>query len=427
MAHILIVEDEANIREVLKQVLEDEGHQVVVAGNGNAARTAYQAQSFDLLLLDIWMPDIDGLSLLTRWNQEGHRHMPVIIMSAFAEASYKARMTNLGVAAFLSKPMSYRSLIGTIERVLATPKTRLEAHIPGKLKGIAGDSATVHTLERRLAELALNRAPVLISLETGSPALECARIIAENDTTFVELTHAKRLYEAPLDILVEARGGTLFIANVAGLDRRQQAGLKIALDRCAEYGVRIICASTDPLGIRANDGSFSAEVYAAICDNAVRIPPLRERLEDIPTLVAHWLPDLTQAQQRGVRRLTPEAIHQIQVARAWTGNEAELHRQLTGLLLLSDKACLDEHDVRRYLGLDPEPIATEYVELFQLPMQEAVDHFRRDYLLALLQRFNYNKSAAAKYIGEDRTALYKKLERLGIPLNPTTVAAGIHQ
>ena len=141
MANILIVEDEPNIREVLKHSLEDEGHQVVVAGNGNAARAAYQTQRFDLLLLDIWMPDIDGLSLLTRWNQEGARTMPVIIMSAFAEASYKARMTHLGVAAFLGKPMSYQNLIGTVNRVLASPRTQLEAHVPGKLRGVAGESA----------------------------------------------------------------------------------------------------------------------------------------------------------------------------------------------------------------------------------------------------------------------------------------------
>ena len=420
MANILIVEDEANIRDTLKQILEDEGHQVVVAGNGNAARAAYQAQRFDLLLLDIWMPDIDGLSLLTRWNQEGQRTMPVIIMSAFAEASYKARMAHLGVASFLSKPMSYLDLTGAVEQVLASPQTRLEVHVPGKLNRIAGESAAIHTLERRLAELALNRAPVLISLEPGSPALECARIIADKDATFVELTRMERLYAAPIDILVEARGGTLFIANVAALDHRQQAGLKIVLHRCGEYGVRVICASTVPLGMSVNDSNFSAEVYAAICDNAVRIPPLRERLEDIQTLVERWLHDQTQAEQRNARSLTPAAIRQLQIARPWAGNEAELHRQLTGLLLLCDKDCLDERDVRQHMGIPQEPVGNELTDLIQIPMKEAVDSFRRLYLMALLKQFEYNKSALAAYIGMDRTSVHTLMRRLGIPLNPVT-------
>ncbi|MBM4190153.1 MAG: sigma-54-dependent Fis family transcriptional regulator [Betaproteobacteria bacterium] len=418
MTNILVVDDEEGIRSLISEILTDEGYTVALAGNGRQARELYASQVFDLLLLDIWMPDTDGLTLLKEWNAQGSRTMPVIIMSAFSEEGYRHRFYQMGVAAFLAKPMSYAALVNGVQDILSTPEQRLANADLKKSPGVLGDSAVARALELRLMELALTRNPVLMTLEPGSPGEACARRIAVGNNPFEVLKSPTDLAETPKQLLQRLRGGTLFIPNVASFDKRTQEGLALALERSAEFAVRIICGSEELLGLRVNEGTYSVRVYQAICDNAVRIPPLRDRLEDIPPLIVRWLPEVAREQGRGERGITPDALRELMTARPWHGNEAELRRQLAGLLLLSDQDCLDEHDVRRHLGMTTEePITSDLQHLLQMPMKKAVDHFSRQYLMALLQRFGNNKSAVAEYIGKDRTALHKILRRLDIPLH----------
>jgi two-component system, NtrC family, nitrogen regulation response regulator NtrX len=420
MAMILIVEDDLAIQGMLKEVLEDAGYEVLVASNGKTAHALYKAHAFDLLLLDIWMPDTDGLTLLHEWNTHGKRTMPALVMSSYDESAYKVRLATLGAAAFLSKPMPREVLLTAVSHALMSPNECLVAHVPGRLKASMGDSAAVHGLERRLAELALTRAPVLMTGEAGAPLLECAKIIAGGDTPFMvlDMEATTRLREATKDLLERVRGGCLFIPNVATLNQDAQNGLLIVLNRMTEYGLRVICGSEALLGVWANEGRFSKQVYAVICDNAVRIPPLRERREDIPVLLAEWLPEISKELGLGEYTFTPEAIHRLQTARDWLGNESELRRHLTGLLLLAENPCLDEAVVRRHLGVPAEsPLFDGFSQLFALPMTEAENGFARAYLIAVLERFNYNKTAVARFCGRDRSTIHNRINELGIPVN----------
>jgi two-component system, NtrC family, nitrogen regulation response regulator NtrX len=413
MATILVVDDEKSIRELIQQILQDEGHQVYVAGNGHSARALYLAHRFDLLLLDIYMPDIDGLSLLKGWNQQGQRTMPVIIMSAYADASYPHKFACLGVADFLNKPIAYKRLVDAVSTQLTAPCDRLIQVSIGQLKHDLGESALVHDLERNLAKCAASRQAVLLTHEQGAPVKACARLIAGNDPFFVIAPQALR--DAPRAVLDKANS-TVFIAQVSALDATAQRGLEILLDYAPGQGVRVICASEEPLGVCAHAGHFSQQAYATLYNNAVRIPALRERREDIPYLLKQWLPEILKEHEIGPRSLTVEAIRYLQTGFDYEGNEAELRRTLMGLLLLAPLAVLDEVDVRLHLGRT-HPVSVQdpmYGDLLGQPMDEAEAGFKRIYLSNLQHRFDGNNTKIAAFCGRHRSTIIAQIQALGL-------------
>lgn len=409
MSEILVVDDEPGIRTLMQEILEEEGYEVRLAENGAAARKAMQDKAPDLVLLDIWMPDLDGISLLKEWVSSGQANMPVIVMSGHGTIHTAVEATRLGAFDFLEKPVPYKRLLETVERALR--QARKPPVLPDALPEL-GSSEAVRLLAQKLKSAASTGAPILLLSEPGAGADACARFLHPPKTPLVEVKDPARLADAPLKLLAEARGGLLFVPEVGELTPLQQRGLQMVLAKAREYGVRVVCASSVNLARKTALGSYLPDLYNALARVAVRVPPLREHPEDIPLLV-----DRILSQVAGGRSVvfSDEALQALS-AYDWPSNLDELRNVVNSLALTAQGAPIEAKDVHAMLGLPErnEPVAIG-IQL-DLPLKQARDAFERAYLNALLKECGFAVSKAAERAGMERTAFYRKLKSLGITL-----------
>lgn len=408
MSEILVVDDEPGIRTLMQEILEEEGYEVRLAENGAAARKAMQDKAPDLVLLDIWMPDLDGISLLKEWVSSGQANMPVIVMSGHGTIHTAVEATRLGAFDFLEKPVPYKRLLETVERALR--QTRKPPTLPDALPEL-GNSESVRLLVQKLKSAASTGAPILLLSEPGAGADACARFLHPPKTPLVEVKDLARLADAPLKLLAKARGGLLFVPEVGELTPLQQRGLQMVLAKAREYGVRVVCASSVNLAKKTAQGGYSRDLYNALARVAVRVPPLREHPEDIPLLVDHIL----AAGGQSSVVFSDEALQALS-AYDWPGNLDELRNVVNSLALAAQGSPIQAQDVRAMLGLPErsEPVAIGIP--LDLPLKQARDAFERAYLNALLEECGFAVSKAAERAGMERTAFYRKLKSLGITL-----------
>src|SRR2546421_10857760 len=238
MAQILVVDDEVGIRELLSEILEDEGHQVALAESAADARRVRERARPDLVLLDIWMPDTDGITLLKEWAASGQLTMPVIMMSGHATIETAVEATRIGALDFLEKPIALQRLLTTVKRALRNPEA---TPAPQLTLAALGRSGVLADAKKRLAQLAQLAAPLMLRGERGMRPELFARLLVPAGAPFV--AGAEVLAEPPPAPLAQAAGGVPFLSRLTPLDRAEQRHLEVLLPRADKYKVRVVAFS----------------------------------------------------------------------------------------------------------------------------------------------------------------------------------------
>ena len=418
---ILIVDDEVGIRELLSEILQDEGYRVSVAENATAARAYRAREQPALVLLDIWMPDTDGVTLLREWAAAGLLTMPVIMMSGHGTIETAVEATKIGAFDFLEKPVGLQKLLGTVARALKIAFAREPRRV--SLAAI-GTSAAVRDVERQMEQLLAARKPLLILGEPGTGHDVAARALHTLDTPRVALADGTRLVANPLAVLEEARDGTLYCAEIGLYAKTEQRGLAFLLPKLDKANVTLVCTSTEHLGNMAAEGKFDAALLSALSGSAVFLPPLRSRREDIPALIERFWQDVA-AQERNAQQLAGRSLATLQpgamsalAAAYWPGNLDHLQSVVANLALYAGSGDITSDHVKRLLGeaaAANQAVAPEITaRFFELPLREAREAFERIYFEQLLGREQSNMSRVAERAGLERTHLYRKLKQLSI-------------
>jgi DNA-binding NtrC family response regulator len=409
MAQILIVDDEIGIRELLSEILADEGHQVLLAENADAARRLRERGRPDLVLLDIWMPDTDGITLLKEWAASGQLSMPVVMMSGHGTIETAVEATRVGALDYLEKPIALQRLLSTVKRAL-----RNEIAVAPRQISLAalGRSPVLADLKKRLAQLAQSTAPLLLRGERGMQPELFARLLAAPGAPF----HASdgSLADASSELLARAAGGILFVPDLSRLGRAEQKGLEFLVARADRHKARLV--SYSPLEPRAlvEKHDYDPELIARLAELVVRLPALREFAEDVPDLAGLMLAQMVEARACPPRRLAVAALNALR-HHGWPGNLAELESVVRNVAL----SALDEEvrleDVERVIAAQAAPAAPPELALDR-PYREAREAFERIYFENLLAQERGSMSRVAERSGLERTHLYRKLKALGLPV-----------
>ncbi len=446
-AQILVVDDEPDIRQLVKEILEDEGYSVQVAHDGESARLIFAQFKPDLTLLDIWMPDIDGISLLKEWSAGGELESPVVIMSGHGTLETAVEATRLGAFDFVQKPLSLAKLLATVRKALeskpASSADRLSTPITPVIEPLGGSPA-MQLLRSNAKQAASHTASrVLISGEPGSGREALARYIHQLSSlagNFVVLDRSQTddenarsyLFGANVDgkvrpgLLAQAEGGSLFIPELQKLS----AGIQELLENVLESGqyspdgstttrhldCRIICSAAVNLKQMVEDGQILNDLYFRLNMLPLNVPSLRSRPEDIPELVRYYA-DLFPNQENLPYRQFPVSIQNRMRNHSWPGNVRELRNLVQQLLVLGGDSEVSIQEVEDALEQNTDGISAGFSArdgLFDLPLREAREQFERDYLIYQLKKANGSVGRLAESVGMERTHLYRKLRSLGI-------------
>jgi len=447
---ILVVDDEADIRGLLKEILSEEGYEVDVAANAAQARASRARQLPDLVLLDIWMPDVDGITLLREWSAAAADGCPVVMMSGHGTVETAVEATRLGAFDFVEKPLSLAKLLRTVERALDAGRRHRQS---GKLVGAAlavplGKSKLMQQLRAEAQQLAANPAPVLLIGEPGSGRDAVARYMHEQGprtaAPFVQLT-ASSLREADAEALLfgreaagapaavglleEAGEGTLFIHGMEDLPSAVQRLLVGVLEsnQFTRLGgsepmslrARVLSAAQPGIEQRAG-ASLRRDLLARLNVFVIRVPPLREYAEDVPELLRHQVDRLVDADGLTFRRFSVAAQNRLRNY-PWPDNIRELRQLVHRLLSRGGSEEIRLEEVERELTMQTpqdEPLVKQ--DLLALPLREAREQFERAYLQQQLLLCNGKVGQLAKRVGMERTHLYRKLRSLGVDFRNVT-------
>lgn len=416
---ILVVDDEIGIRELLRDILQDEGYQVRLAENASQARDWRQQERPDLVLLDIWMPDCDGISLLKEWGNAGLLTMPVVMMSGHGTIDTAVEATRIGAFDFLEKPIALQKLLKTVNAALKhgeqLPKSDMTLVNLGK-------STVITELRQRLEQVAMLKTPLLLIGEKGSGAELCARFLHAADTPWLALSEYNQLAAAPMEVLEHLRDGVLFIPEVAELSKTEQKGLLLLLAKAEKYGVRAVCATACALPQRVIDNQFDAALLQALSATTLGVPALRDHREDIPDLARAMVTLLVETGEAPYREFDISALNALRNA-DWPGNLAQLDSVIRNLTQTSLEEKITLEDVNRVLEQfaplqqSPATHATEAPGVnFEQPLREAREDFERLYFEHHISKAGGNMSRVAENVQLERTHLYRKLKQLGMKI-----------
>ncbi|MEX2479862.1 MAG: sigma-54 dependent transcriptional regulator [Gammaproteobacteria bacterium] len=444
-AHILVVDDEPDIRGLLKEILEDEGYDVITAENATQARECRRQRRPDLVLLDIWMPDTDGITLLKEWAEDNGLDSPVIMMSGHGTVETAVEATRLGAYDFIEKPLSIAKILLTVQRALenanlVTENLGLKRHSHSPLEPI-GSSAVMDKLRESARRIAEHKTSVFIHGESGTGKEVFARFIHAHSPRhagrFINVNVAGLARENPdaelfgiendgrvnFGSLELANGGTLFLKDIADMDPSTQARLLNALENQAflrvggrdlvTVDIRIIASTRKDLTELVKVGRFREDLFYHLNVLPLVIPPLRDRREDIDELVDYFLDQLSE--QEGLpRRNFPPAVRNRLKDYDWPGNIRELKNFVQRLLILGAQDSVEVVEINAMLGLRPEASSNPLLPGFDLPLREAREQFEKAYLEHQLKAYSGSVSRVSERVGIERTHLYRKLRSLGI-------------
>lgn len=409
MAQILVVDDEVGIRELLSEILADEGHQVLLAESAGEARALRERGRPDLVLLDIWMPDTDGISLLKEWAASGQLGMPVVMMSGHGTIETAVEATRIGALDYLEKPIALQRLLATVKRALR----HNEAAAPRELSlATLGRSPALAETRKRLAQLAKAGAPVMLRGERGMRPELFARLLAAVGAPFVE--GPELLKEPSTEMLARAGGGVLFVGELAGLERAEQKNLEFLLARADKHKARVVSFSTLDSRTLLDKHEFDSGTLARLAELVLKLPALREFAEDVPDLAVLMLAQLVEARACAPRRLSVAALNALR-HHSWPGNLIELESVVKNLALGALEEDIGLEDVERALAAHAGAAPPPEIALDR-PYREAREAFERLYFEHLLARENGSMSKVAERSGLERTHLYRKLKALGLPV-----------
>jgi len=450
-ADILVVDDEADIRDLVSGILEDEGYSVRTAADSNAALAAIRARRPSLLVQDIWMQGggLDGLELLDLVKSLDPE-LPVVMISGHGNIETAVSAIKRGAYDFLEKPFKSDRLLLLVERALeaATLKRenkrlRTQAMAPD---GLIGTSASVQQLRQTIAKIASANSRILISGPPGSGKELAARLVhaqsARAKGEFVAVSAADMTPERidlelfgeegeggrprKIGVFERAHGGTLFLDKVADMPRETQGRIlrvlvdqrfrRVGGDSDVQVDVRVISSTDKNLRDEIGAGRFREDLFHRLNVVPLRVPGLAERREDIAELVLYFIDRISEATGLPKRILGEDAIATLQV-HDWPGNVRQLRNNVERLLILASG---DPNDVITAEML-PAEVATTAVagsvgpeRIIALSLRDAREVFEREYLTAQILRFGGNISRTAAFIGMERSALHRKLKSLGV-------------
>jgi len=412
MQQILVVDDEIGIRELLSEILSDEGYLVRLAENASAARAFRSQTRPDMVLLDIWMPDTDGITLLKEWASAGLLTMPVVMMSGHGTIDTAVEATRIGAYDFLEKPIALQKLLATVGRALKHSGEQVQ---PALSLVTLGRAALIAELKQRLERVAGLRAPLLLTGEPGCGIELAARFLHQRNTPWAAPETSGILAEAPLELLTQAREGILFLQEIAELSKVEQKGLLLLASKLERYNVRLVCGASRELAELVAQGTFDSRLLSAVAGTTIRLPSLREHREDVPDLANLMLTRMVEAKEAAPRQFTTAALNALRNY-DWPGNLAQLQGVVRTLALTGLAEQLTIEDVNRALPQAASAPRVIHDLPFDLPLRDARDAFERVYFEYHIAREGGNISRVAESVGLERTHLYRKLKQLGIKL-----------
>lgn len=435
-AQVLVVDDEADIRQLLQEILSEEGYQVTIASDATRARSAFTTGDFDLVLLDIWMPDTDGISLLKEWS-DGGATCPVVMMSGHGTVDTAVEATRLGAVDFIEKPVSLAKLLRTVEKALGASKTASPRRsLWPPLLAPLGKSAAMQSLREQVSSLAKHHASVLFSGEPGSGREAFARYLhsqsPQADQAF-EVCMAGSLTDTNAEAIIlgdanqpgllsSAAGGVLFVNEISDLPDAAQRLLLGAIEQgsfrapasSSDEPLRVRWLASAPTGFELDIGDFRRELLGHLSVLTVRIPPLREYAEDVPELLRLFVDLLVDTEGLPFRRFSVAAQNRLRNY-PWPGNIRELKNLVHRLLITGagEELTLNEVETELSAASGTEQSLVKQ-DLLAMPLREAREHFERAYLQQQLVLCNGKVGQLAKRVGMERTHLYRKLRSLGV-------------
>ena len=477
-ARVLVIDDEPAIRDTLRMILEYDGHEVVLAGSGQEGLVQAEREPPDLVFLDIKMPGMDGLEVLTRLRAQNEA-VPVVMVSAHGTAASALEAGRLGAFRFIEKPLSKDYVLDAVREglelsTLRTENRSLRSALEGRHQ-LVGDSPAIHQILDQVRRAAPSNATVLVLGESGVGKELVARAIHRASLRarerFVQVNCAaipEELIES--ELFGHERGaftgatekqvgkfemadrGTIFLDEVGDMSPKTQAKVlrvlqegeveRLGSSRTIKVDVRVIAATNKDLEAEIAEGRFREDLYFRLSVIPIHVPPLRERLEDIPALVQHFVSRFSRESNRRLARFLPPAIDALRQAR-WRGNIRELSNAVERLLIMSDSDVIDAEAVRQIVrpdgprtasppapaaagqtaatggaadgaarvdpapppGSDPSPPST---------LREFKESAERAFLVEKLREHGWNISKTAEVVDTPRSNLYKKLEQYQI-------------
>ncbi len=446
---ILVVDDEPDIRRLVCEILEDEGYQVATAENASVARELKKSKSPNLILLDIWMPDTDGITLLKEWVAEEAMLCPVVMMSGHGSVEAAVEATRLGAYDFLEKPLSLAKLLLIVGRALEASSLQIEnaglkQQLTADIEPI-GKSATVARIKDQLKRLAQHDARVLFVGEAGVGKELYARYLHNNsahrDGPFVDVAvgsispensaveffgkeDSGQVYPG---LLERAHKGTMFLGEIGGMDKETQLRLLGALESSSflrvggsaavRVDVRVVASSRISLDEEVKAGRFRQDLYYLLNEVSLDIQPLREHSEDVPALLSFYVDYFVNQDRLAFRRFSMAAQNFLRNY-SWRGNVRELKNLVQRLMILGAGEDIELDEVKAALGSVMSDTVQSYSvpDFYNLPLKEARDHFEKAYLEYHFERTGGSVAKLSAAVGMERTHLYRKLHSLNIKL-----------
>lgn len=413
MSQILVVDDEIGIRELLSEILSDEGHQVRLAQNATEARQQRGRGRPDLVLLDIWMPDTDGITLLKEWSASGQLTMPVVMMSGHGTIDTAVEATRIGAYGFLEKPIALQKLLATVGKALAQSAVPAAA-VPERSIAFLGRAPIIVDLKARLERVRELRTPVMLLGEPGSGRHLCARYLHHANTPWVAPADTTFLDDPADKQIAQASDGSLFLRAVDALARDAQRALLHHLPGIERCNARLVSTAGPSLPQRVAEGLFDSKLYSVLAAVTLRIPSLREHPEDVPEIASLLLARMAEAKEVPLKSFSTAALNQLRMY-PWPGNLAQLETVVKSSALVAPGAEIVPSDVSTALSQGDFAANASLGGLpLDLELREARDAFERAYFEYHIAREGGNMSRVAEKVGLERTHLYRKLKQLGV-------------
>jgi two-component system nitrogen regulation response regulator NtrX len=447
LGEILVVDDEPDICNLIKEILQDEGFEVTVANDAAEARAAISKSSPILILLDIWMPDTDGITLLKEWNQDESFTSPVIIMSGHGTVETAVEATRLGAYDFLEKPLSMAKLMLSIKNSIKTKWLEKENK---KLKDkesfpieVIGKSEVADNIRSLIEKIADRSNPILIIGEAGTDKEAVARYIHRksdrSEKPFIVVNISALTAEdssaeifgrcengkVTKGLIDDAGDGILFLKDIIDLEANAQAKLQDTLNKSSYNRVgggetmplnaRVITATSKSIEDAIKEEKFRDDLYFKLNVLSVIVPPLRDHFEDVPELLEYYINYFVSEEHLPYRHFSTAAQNRLRM-HSWPGNIRELKNLVQKLLILGPEGTIEVDEVEKALGDQSGYRTDSDLRNFDLPLREAREKFEKAYLEYQLKQSKGSVSKIAQNVGMERTHLYRKLKTLGIDI-----------